>query len=159
MRRNLLKVSLAACGALVFLTAVAMAGDNWLGTWKLDSSKSKFSPGPGPKAQVLKFVETKDGTQLISDGILADGTTTHGTYTSHFDGKDVPWTGNPDADTASPMKVNDNTYDNTWKKDGKATMMAKVTVSADGKMLTVTQTGTNAKGQAVKNMAVYTRQQ
>ena len=159
MRKNLLRVSLAAFGALVFLTAVAMAADNWIGTWKLDSSKSKFSPGPAPKAQVLKFLETKDGIQLISDGILADDTTTHGTYTSHFDGKDVPWTGNADADTASPMKVNDNTYDNTWKRDGKATMMAKVTVSADGKILTVIQTGTNAKGQAVKNTAVYTRQQ
>jgi hypothetical protein len=158
MRKNVLKVSLAACAALVLLTSVAMAGDNWVGIWKLEVGRSKFSPGPGPKGQMLKFVETKDGTQLISDTINADGTTAHGTYTSHFDGKDVPWTGNPDADTASPTKIDDNSYENVWKKGGKATMTAKVTVSADGKTLTVVQSGTNAKGQAVTNTSVYTRQ-
>ncbi len=158
MRKNVLKVSLAACGALVLLTSIAVAGDNWIGIWKLDVKKSKFSPGPGPRGTTLKFVVTKDGTQLISDTITAEGKTTHGTYTSHFDGVDAPWSGNPDADTASPKKIDDNSYENTWKKDGKATMMAKVTVSADGKTLTVIQTGTNAKGQAVSNKVVYARQ-
>ena len=158
MRKNVLKVSLAACGALVLLASVAIAADNWIGIWKLDLGNSKFSPGPRPNAEVLKFVETKDGTQLIADTINADGTTDHSTYTSHFDGKDVPWTGNADADTASPKKTDDNSYENTWKKDGKATMLAKVTVSADAKTLTVIQTGTNAKGKAVNNRAVFTKQ-
>jgi len=158
MRKNVFKVSLAACGALVLLTAVAMAGDNWVGIWKLDVGKSKFSPGPRPRGETLKFVVTKEGTQLISDTIDAEGKTLHGTYASHFDGKDVPWTGNPEADTASPKKIDDNNYENTWKKDGKVTMTVKVTVSADGKTLNVTQSGTNAKGQAVNNVAVFTRQ-
>ncbi len=158
MRKNVLKVSLAACGALVLLTSVAMAGDNWIGVWKLDAGNSKFSPGPHPKGEMLKFVETKDGTQLIADTINADGTTSHSTYTSHFDGSDVPWTGNADADTASPKKIDDNNYENTWKMGGKAAMLAKVTVSADGKTLTVVQTGTNAKGKAVNNKAVFTKQ-
>jgi hypothetical protein len=158
MRKYLIKVSLAACGVLALSAGVALAGDNWVGIWKLDVAKSKFSPGPAPKAQMLKFLQTKDGIQLLSDGINADGTTTHGNYVSQFDGKDVPWTGNPEADTACPKKIDDNNYENTWKKGGKPTMMAKVAVSADGKTLTVTQTGTNAKGQAVSNTAVYTKQ-
>jgi hypothetical protein len=37
-------------------------------------------------------------------------------------------------------------------------MTATVVVSADGKTLTATITGTNAKGQAVKNVAVYNKQ-
>jgi hypothetical protein len=37
-------------------------------------------------------------------------------------------------------------------------MSAKVVVSKDGKTLTVTQTGTNAKAQAVSNVAVYDKQ-
>lgn len=158
MRNNLLKVSLAAICAIVLSASAALAGDNWLGTWKLDGAKSKFSPGPMPKTQTLKFEQTKDGIQLTTDGVGADGTVLHGSYVSTFDGKDVVWTGNPDADMASPKKVDDNSYDNTWKKGGKATMSAKVVVSKDGKTLTVTQTGTNAKGQAVSNVAVYDKQ-
>jgi hypothetical protein len=79
-------------------------------------------------------------------------------FLSKFDGKDVPYEGNPDADTASPKKIDDNSYDNTWKKGGTATIAAKVVVSAGGKTMTITQTGTNAKGEAVNNAIVYNKQ-
>jgi hypothetical protein len=158
MRKNLLMVSLAACCAIVLSSSVALAGDNWLGTWKLDAAKSKYSPGPGPKSLTLKFEATPAGIKLTSDGVSAEGTTTHGWYVSKFDGKDVPWEGNPDADVASAKKIDDNSYENTWKKGGKVTRVAKAVVSKDGKTLTVTQTGTDSKGQAVNNTAVHNRQ-
>ncbi len=158
MRKSLLMVSLAACCAMVLASSVALAGDNWVGTWKLDSTKSTYSPGPAPKSQTVKWELTPKGIKFVGDGVAADGKATHSEYVSHFDGKDIPYTGNPDADMASPNKVDDNHYVNTWWKAGKATIVAKVAVSADGKTLTVTQAGTNAKGQAVSNTAVYTRQ-
>ena len=158
MRKNLLMVSLAACCAIVLSTSVALAGENWLGTWKLDVAKSKDSPGPGAKSYMLKFEATPAGIKLTSDGVLADGKAVHGEYVSKFDGKDVPWAGNPEADVASPKKIDDNSYENTWKKGGKVTIVAKVVVSKDGKTLTVTQTGTNSKGQAVNNTGVYDKQ-
>lgn len=158
MRKNLLMVSLAACCAIVLSTSVALAGDNWLGTWKLDVAKSRYSPGPGPKSQTLKFESTKDGIRLTSDGVNSDGKATHGSYVSRFDGKDVPWEGNPDADTASAKKIDDNSYGNVWKKSGKTTITAKVVVSNKGKTLTVTQVGTDATGRTVNNTAVYDRQ-
>ncbi len=157
MRKNVLMVSLAA-SALVLASSVALAGDNWIGTWKMDAAKSTFSPGPGPKSQTLKFEATRDGIQLTTDGVAADGTTTHGGYVSKFDGKDVLWAGNPEADMASPKKISDNSYENVWKKGGKPMITAKVVVSADGKTLTVTNTGTNSKGQAVANTVVYNKQ-
>src|SRR5712692_9296774 len=146
MRKSLLMVSLAACCAIVVSSSVALAADNWLGTWKLDAAKSKYSPGPAPKSLTLKFEATPGGIKFTGDGVGADGKAVHSTYLSKFDGKDVPYEGNPDADTASPKKIDDNSYDNTWKKGGKATIAAKVVVSADGKTMTSTQTGTNAKG-------------
>jgi len=158
MRKNLLMVSLAACCAMVLSSSVALAGDNWLGTWKLDVAKSKLSPGPAPKSLTLKFEATPDGIKFTGDGVSADGKPTHSMFLSKFDGKDVPYEGNPDADMAAPMKIDDNSYSNTWKKGGKVTISAKVVVSADGKTLTITQTGTNAKGQAVNNTYVYDRQ-
>jgi hypothetical protein len=158
MRKNLLMVSLAACCAIVLSSSVALAGDNWLGTWKLDTAKSKYSPGPGFKSLTLKFEATPAGIKLTTDGVMADGKAIHGGYVSKFDGKDVPWEGNPNADTAAPKKIDDNSYENTWKKAGKATVVAKVVGSNDGKTLTGNQTGTDANGQAVNNTEVYDRQ-
>src|SRR5712691_1989940 len=154
MRKSLLMASLAACCAIVLSSSVALAAENWLGTWKLDVAKSKYSPGPGFKSLTLKFEVTKDGIKLTTDGVSGEGKAVHGGWVSKFDGKEVPWEGNPEADTASPKKIDDNSYENTWRKGGKVTIAVKVVVSKDGKTLTGTQTGTNSKGQAVNNTEV-----
>ena len=158
MRKNLIRISLAVCSALVLSSSVILAADAWIGSWKMDTSKSKASPGPAPKSLDVKWEATSAGTKFSSEGVNADGKATHSAYVSKFDGKDVPYEGNPDADTAAPKKVDDNTYTNTWKKGGKPTINAKVVVSADGKTMTITQTGKNSKGEAVNNAIVYTKQ-
>ncbi len=158
MRKSLLRISLAACCAIAVSSSVALAGDNWLGTWNLDAARSKYSPGPAPKSLTLKFEATPGGIKFTGDGVGGDGKATHSMFLSKFDGKDVPYEGNPDADTAAPGKIDDNSYTNAWKKDGKTTVTAKVVVSADGKTMTITQTGKNAKGEAVNNTIVYNKQ-
>ncbi len=158
MRKKMVVVTLAALCAVALSSSVVLAADNWLGTWKLDAAKSKYSPGPGFKSLMLKFEATPAGIKLTTDGVRADGKAIHGGYESKFDGKDVPWEGNPNADTAAPKKIDDNGYENTWKKAGKVTVVAKVVVSKDGKTLTGNQTGTDANGQAVNNTEVYDRQ-
>ena len=80
-------------------------------------------------------------------------------YVSRFDGQDVPWTRNPNADTAAPKRIDANSYENTYKKAGKRVVTrARVAVSADGKTLTLTQTGKDAQGKDVSNTVVYDRQ-
>jgi len=158
MRKKLLMVSLVACCAIVLSSAVGLAAENWLGTWKMNVAKSKYSPGPAPKSLTLKFEATADGIKLTSDGVNAAGEATHGEYVSKFDGTDVPWSGNPDADTASAKKIDDSSYENIWKKEGKTTITAKAVVSKDGKTLNITLTGTDSKGRTVNNKLVYDRQ-
>jgi len=158
MRKSLFTGALAACALTLISGSLAVAGDNWIGTWKLDTAKSKFSPGPGPKGQTLKFEHSPGGIKLASEAVAADGKATQGGYTSKFDGTDVPFAGNPNADTAQPRKLDDNSYQNTWKKAGKVTITTKGVVSADGKTLTITQSGTDAQGRAVNSTAVYDRQ-
>jgi hypothetical protein len=156
MKRVLL--SSMFCAAVMLAAGTAAAGDNWIGSWKLDAAKSKEATG-GVRAQTLKFEAAADGNiTLTSDGIDADGKPMHGTYTAKFDGTDAPWAGNALADTASPKRVDDNTYENTWKKGGKVTVTAKVVVSKDGKAMTVTQSGTDGKGAKFTSVAVYNRQ-
>jgi len=158
MRKNLFVSTLVMSVVMLTAASMASAADNWVGTWKLNTAKSKYSPGPMPKSQTLKFEATPAGTKLSTEAMGADGTATKGGYTSKFDGKDVPWVGNPDADTASPKRIDDNNYENGWKKGGKPTITSKGMVSVDGKALTVTSTGKNAKGDAVNNVAVYDKQ-
>ncbi len=158
MRKQMLVRALAVCGVTLISASLALAGDNWVGTWKLNPTKSKFSPGPGPKSQTLKFESTAEGIKLASESVDAEGKATQGGYTAKFDGKDVPFAGNTNADTAAPKKLDDNSYQNVWKKAGKVTITTKGVVSADGKTLTISQSGTNAKGEAVSSTAVYEKQ-
>lgn len=158
MRKGLLACSVAVCSVMLFSGSVVLAADNWLGTWKLNIEKSKFSPGPAPKSETLKFEASQGGIRLTHDGVDAEGKATHGGYSSKFDGKEVPFEGNPNADMCAPKKIDDNSYENVWKKGGKVTVTAKVAVSKDGKTLTGSQTGKNAKGETVNNTAVYEKQ-
>jgi hypothetical protein len=155
MRKNAFVWAVAVSFVMAFAGA-AHAADNWLGSWKANPAKSKSTNAISTAS--LKFEATADGIKLSTEGTDADGKPMKGSYTSKFDGKDVVWTGNPMADTAAPKRVDDNNYENVWKKDGKVTVTAKVTVSADGKMLTVTQEGVDAKGKAVHSVAVYDKQ-
>ena len=152
-----LAVCLSVLGLATVFAGQALAGDNWVGSWKLDAAKSQIGTN-ALRTQTLKFEATGDGIKLTSDGTDAEGKPMHGGYTSKFDGKDVAWAGNPMADTAAPKRIDDNTYENVWKKAGKATVTSKVSVSKDGKTLTIRQTGTDAKGAPVHSVAVYDRQ-
>ena len=156
MKKNLFVSSLLVCAASMF-GQPAFASDNWVGSWKLNAAKSKLGTN-AVRAQTLTFEATPAGIKLTSDGTDAQGKPMHGGYTSKFDGKDVPWAGNPMADTACPKRVDDNSYENIWKQGGKATVSATVAVSKDGKTLTVTQTGKDPSGAAVNSVAVYDKQ-
>jgi len=158
MRKNLFVCSLLLGAATWMAGTTASAGDNWVGTWKLNPAQSKLGAGATVRAQTLQFEATPAGIKLTSVGTDADGKPMKGGYTSKFDGQDVPWAGNPSADTASPKRIDDSSYENVWKKGGKAVVTAKVSVSKDGKTLTVTQTGADAKGAAINSVAVYDRQ-
>ena len=145
--------------AVLALTAVVIAADNNVGTWKLNLTKSKFSPGPAPTSQTLKIEAWgEDGVKYVADGVGADGKPTHSEFSAKYDGKDYPFTGNPDADMLSYKRIDPNTLEASTKWRGKGTITAKVVVSADGKTRTVTQVGMNAQGQPLNVTSVYEKQ-
>lgn len=157
MRKHASVWSLLLAVAMVAIGGTASAGDNWVGTWKVNAAKSEFGSN-SIRTQSLTFEATPAGIKLTAEGTDAQGQPMRTGYTSKFDGKDVPWEGNPMADMASPKKIDDNTYENTWKKGGKAIATAKVAVSKDGKTLTVTTDGTDQQGAKVHTVAVYDKQ-
>ena len=148
--------------ALLVVTAVVSAQDkqdNNVGTWKLNPSKSQYSPGPAPKSQTLMIQPWgDDGVKYVSDSVGADGKPTHAEFQAKYDGKGYPFKGNPDADLLSYKRIDANNLEATTTLKGKNPTAITVMVSPDGKTRTVTQTGTNAQGQPTKISSVYDKQ-
>jgi hypothetical protein len=153
---------LAAAGlaALVSVGVVsAQAKDPAFGTWKLNVAKSKFSPGPTPKESTLTIEPDGPGRKVSVTGVAGDGTPVKWGYSGNFDRKENKITGNnPDADVVMLRRISANATRTTFKKDGKQTLVNGVSVSGDGKTLTVAQTGVNAKGETVNNTLVFDKQ-
>ena len=144
--------------AMLTLGANLWAADPALGTWKLNGAKSKYSPGPAPKSATITYEETADGIKRTGENVDAEGKTTSFTYTAKYDGKEYPVSGSDDFDTIVLKRINDNTTEATLKKSGKVVSTARRLVSKDGKMMTLTISGTNAKGEKMHNTAVYEKQ-
>ena len=133
----------------------AQAADPASGTWELNLAKSKFSPGPPPKSLTRTFEVTGADVKYTLKGIDAEGKPTLVQFTAKYDGKDYPVTGSPDFDAISLKRVDAVTTHATLKKGGKVVQTSTRVVSKDGKTLTLTVKGTNAKGQAVNNVTVF----
>ena len=143
--------------ALVFNVSAAPA-DEHSGTWKMNPTKSNYSPGPAPKSITVKIVSDADNMKLTSDGIDAAGNPTHVEYTAKYDGKDYPITGIPNADTVALERLDASTIRSTTKKGDQVVMTVTSVISKDGKTRTATFKGKNAEGLDVNNVVVYDKQ-
>jgi hypothetical protein len=153
MKRCLYVVSLAG---LAFASAVLLAaqGDQnnpFVGTWKLNVAKSKFNPGPAPKAVTVTI--SADGKVSVDE--------------ENAEGKSLTWSYTSSADTAAPIegmenstvveKRSGNTVDHDWKF-GDTSMKGHGVLSKNGKTMTYTMTGTDSQGRPVHNVEIYNRQ-
>jgi hypothetical protein len=141
--------------------AVSTAGQPaspWVGTWRVNLSKSTYSPGPAPKSFVMTIIAAEGGITQTVDSVSAAGATGHSEITVRFDGTDYPMKGSTNTDTQAYTQVDDRTLQIIEKKGGKVTVTARAVISADGKTRTTTQTGTNPQGQTIKNVIVYEKQ-
>ena len=154
MKTKTIGLTLAFC----FLgAAVGLAADPQVGTWKLNESKSKITPGTLKNTQVV-YSSMLGQVKIKADGVDANGKPSHTEWSGKFDGKDYPVTGDPNSDARSYTKVNDRTLRTTNKRNGKVTVTGQIVVSADGRSRTVTLNGTTPKGKKFKNVAVYDKQ-
>jgi len=144
--------------ALAALALLAQTQEAFYGLWKVDLSKSKYSPGPAPRSNMKKYEPWKDGFKATQDMVTAKGEKVHVEVIAKVDGKDYPGNGSPDADTYAFKKLDARTYEVTQKKDGKVTIVAKMVVAPDGKSRSIVQTGKNAKGEPVNNQIYWDKQ-
>jgi len=155
-----MKLGTMVLGAVLGLWVTDVAAQTpapWMGTWKLDVARSKFSPGPAPKSQIVENAPAKDGGyDNTADTVAADGKATHVEYYARPDGKEYPIKGGT-ADVIWVKVVGDN--DNEWatSKGGKVVTSGKTSYSKDGKKRTLTFTSFDDKGQKHENVLVFHR--
>jgi len=141
------------------LPQIGFAQTIMVGTWKLNLTKSKYSPGPAPKSSTIIFEAVGQGFRGTIEGIDAQGNPTKAVFGVFFlDGKSHPVTGFPAYDAVSIKQINDSTWECTRTKAGKVVQIGTDEISADGKTRTLTTTGVNENGQHINNVAVYDKQ-
>jgi hypothetical protein len=151
MRIFALLVVVLAAGSLL------LAQDSFfVGTWKLNVSKSKYNPGPPPQSQT----RTWDAMGMVMvTGVNAAGKQLSYGYTVKDDGKEYPTMGNiPNtADKISSKKVNANTFQATFTKAGTQVETTSFKVSDGGKTLTIHAKGKTPAGE-FDNLQVWEKQ-
>ena len=146
-------------GALVLaLAAIALAADPIMGTWKINGSKTKLAPvGDWTKEATLTFREAGDQFTYESKGTLING--------SSFSNKgNRPLVGgicqppNTDGTVSYVTVIGPGDAYVTTLRNGKQTVWDHYVVSKDGKTLTITTKGTDAKGKPAEALYVLDKQ-
>jgi hypothetical protein len=132
--------------------------DPWIGTWQLNLAKSKYSPGPPPKSQTVYTEAEGQNHKLTVVGINAAGNPIKGTRTWIYDGMPRAEPSLLNADASAYTRIDAYTVSISHTKAGKLVGTETVVISSDGKIITVTNTGTNANGQQFSDIRVYDKQ-
>jgi hypothetical protein len=157
--RSLLLIAVALVALSPVLVAQSsQALDRFAGTWRLNLAKSKYAPGPGPKSQTVAVKVSEGGFLAAIDTVNAEGQQTHIDILAKFDGRDHVLKGATQPTTWTLKWMDDYSYEFVTKVNGKTTTTTRVSLSRDGKVQTVTTTGTNAQGQPVNNSTIFERQ-
>jgi hypothetical protein len=143
--------------ATLMTAALAFAEDPFVGTWKLDPEKTKAGPGaPTNWKTLISFkVEVIGPNQHHITGFAADGKVTD-TSDNIFDGKERP---NAKGRLIKLIRIDERHVRET-AKGTKGTSVTDSVVSADGKTLTETMTGTGpGSGRPLEGEVLVWRKQ
>jgi len=147
--------------AFSVITAALLAADNpFVGTWKLNVAKSKFTPGTAFKEATVTFETAGDQMKRTFVGTNADGQQINEDSTIAWDGKPHKIEAPPNPPImVTVKKVDENTLDVTVETaDGKLLDTVKAVVATDGKSITVTNKGEDEKGRKLDNTEVFEKQ-
>jgi len=144
--------------AVLALSTLALAADVTAGTWKLNAAKSKYNQPTTQKYDTVMIEDNGGEIQMTLDGTDAAGQPIHTTWTGKYDGKFYPVTGDATTAERAYKQVGTHTFMVTGKdKEGKITTHVRIVYSANGKVRTVTASGTQ-NGEKFSETAVYDKQ-
>jgi hypothetical protein len=153
-----MKRTIQTCAALLaalMMTTMAAAQEKnpRFGRWKLKSD------APSPASNIMTY-EPFGGTgmKITIDSVNREGVASQWWYTTMFDGKEQPITGNRGADAGTVRVVTDRITEIVYRKDGKVAQVLTNVLSPDGNTIGVMFMRLDADGKTTGvTLATYER--
>ena len=142
----------------IFSIVVTAADNPFIGTWKLNTAKSKGTPGTMSKEETVVFETDGSGIKRTVTGINADGEKINFSGTVPWDGMEHKVDGPMGPAMVAVKSMNDRTVNVTVKVNDKVVSSGRVVVSKDGKTMTGSFKGEDPKGRKFNNVEVYDKQ-
>jgi hypothetical protein len=155
MRKRRATFGVIACVALAWIaSAAAQKANPRFGHWKLKSD------APAPASNIMTYEPFgASGMKITIDAVNKDGVKSQWFYTTTFDGRDEPVTGNPGSDTAAVRIINDRINEITYKKGGKVTQVLTNVLSPDSNTIGIIYMRADGEGKTSNvTFATYERQ-
>lgn len=112
------------------------------GKWKLKSD------APPPASNIMTYEPFGEkGMKITIDAVNRDGVKSQWFYTTLFDGKDEPVTGNPGTDTGAVRIITDRINEIVYKKDGGVSQVLTNVLSPDGNTIGIVYMRAGADGK------------
>ena len=138
------------------ILALSQSKDPLVGTWMVDRGKSDFDP-PSNFFQPTMIVEPREnGLSVVTITINDRRQTSQTAFTAKYDGKDAAIE-NSILDTVALKRIDAQTVERIGKLRGQVVEKATWKMSADGKVLIITTTG-SAEGQEYTSTQHFDRQ-
>jgi len=155
-------VRLIAGFTLALLSPIAAnaADDPFLGTWRLNKTKSIIAKDPGVKSKEFVFAPSAEGV-LITETLemLSENGKKHVSQIPYAYGKSTPQAG-PGIDALLVVKADSHTAYWTAQAKGQVVSQLQVNLSADGKRMTFRYlwSASDPTGSAFNDRYVYDKQ-
>jgi hypothetical protein len=149
--------------ATVVVTAVVASGlllaqsNPFVGTWKLNPAKSKYTAGAPPKEETVTIQMVGEQDQVTATGTAADGSPISVKYETPDKGGAGKILAGP-YDAVSAKRIDAHTNELSFMEGGKEIRHIRAIVSKDGKALRITQKGTDLQGKSASGVVVLEKQ-
>jgi hypothetical protein len=144
---------------LTFGVPVSSAQDDpIMGTWKVNTQKTKLPPGESAEALTRVHEPVPNGIKITRPLRDANGNATRGSWVLYFDCKDYPVHGDPNLDTLALKRVDRYTMEAVAKKGGQVHNTMRWDISRDGKSMTWTSKRVLPPERAGTTVRVYDKQ-
>ena len=115
----------------------ATSQDPVIGQWRLDVSKSKYTPGPGPKGETRTYRLTEEGIKAVIVRTRQDGGVETIEYGADYDSVNHV-IGTADYDAVQLTRINAYVSEATLSHAGKQFGTARREIAKDGMTMVIT---------------------
>lgn len=158
MKNITLLIVMLGCGIALSAQGIQSVPDPWIGTWKLDSSQSQLH-APAPTDETVRVDSVNQGPiQYTMSGTGADGKPFLESFNGKSDGQAYPVAVNGvEGGQMAYQRVSDREYTGQGKMTDGTAVTNTITLSPDGKTITVKSHGVSSKG-TYDDTAVFVKQ-